>query len=84
MYIMIKYIIKFKDRIYINFRQKINKLLTYTILWILAVIVATYLAFYGYGRVITWSDYFFGLLLYIFSTLAYIIYIFGGYFMIIV
>lgn len=53
MYIMIKYIIKFKDRIYINFRQKINKLLTYAILWILAVIVATYLAFYGYGRVIT-------------------------------
>jgi len=76
MYIMIKYIIKFKDRIYINFRQKINKLLTYAILWILAVIVATYLAFYGYGRVITWYDYFFGLLLYIFSTLAYIIYIF--------
>lgn len=53
MYIIIKYVVTFKDRIYINIKQKVNKFLNYALLWALALLFGIYMSFYERGRVIT-------------------------------
>lgn len=76
MYTVIKYVINFKDRIYINVRQKINKLLLYTVLLIIAILVGVYLYFNKSGEAFTRDDSLTGILLAYGSTIAYVIYIF--------
>ena len=75
MYIIIKYVVSFKDRIYINIKQKVNKFLNYALLWALALLFGIYMSFYEHGRIITVYKYWFGIILASVCTIAFIIYI---------
>ena len=71
----------FKDRIYINIKQKVNKFLNYALLWALALLFGIYMSFYERGRIITVYKYWFGIILASVCTMLLLFTYFGGYFM---